>query len=92
MSKLITASIDVTKLNKSKFIKGKKGTYANLTIWVNDEPDQFGNDVSVQQSLTKEEREAGAEKIYLGNGKVNKPKAEQPQVSQTAVADNDLPF
>ena len=92
MSKLITASVDVTKLDKEKLVKGKKGTYANLTIWVNDEVDQFGNDVSIQQSLSKEEREAGASKIYLGNGKQHNG---QPAAPQQAAADNeneDLPF
>ncbi len=93
MSKLITASIDVTKLVKEKLVKGKKGTYANLTIWVNDELDQFGNDVSIQQSLSKEEREAGVAKIYLGNGKQHK--GEGPSRETGLDKDDgkdDLPF
>jgi hypothetical protein len=73
MSKLITASIDVMKINNSMLITGKKGTYLNLTIWVNDKDDQFGNDVSIEQRTEK-----GADKIYLGNGKTYKPKSEQP--------------
>ena len=82
--------MDVTKLDKEKLVKGKKGTYANLTIWVNDEVDQFGNDVSIQQSLSKEEREAGAPKIYLGNGKQHSGKEETQQSSKDD--NNDLPF
>ena len=73
MSKLITASIDVTKIHKDMLIAGKKGTYLNLTIWVNDQVDQFGNDVSIEQRTEK-----GSEKIYLGNGKTYK-KPEAPQ-------------
>ena len=94
MSKLITASIDVTKLDKGKLVKGKKGTYANLTIWLNDEVDQFGNNVSIQQSLSKEEREAGAAKIYLGNGKqYDDGKATtQSSVAKNDEGDDDLPF
>lgn len=93
MAKLITASIDVTKFDKSKLVTGKKGTYANVTIWVNEEPDQFGNDVSIQQSLSKEEREAGAAKVYLGNGKVYKSNA-QPEATATGTTapSTDLPF
>jgi len=68
MGKLISASVDVTKIDKSKLFAGKKGTYLNLDIWVNDEPDQYGKDVDIQQSLTKEEREANAPKVYLGKG------------------------
>ncbi len=93
MSKLLTASIDVTKLDKLKLVKGKKGTYANLTIWVNDEVDQFGNDVSIQQSLSKEERESGAAKIYLGNGKThNGQGATQQSASTKDDGGDDLPF
>ena len=78
MSKLVTASIDVTKIMKSLLIKGEKGTYLNLSIWFNDTPDQFGNDCSIQQTTKKDEP-----KIFLGHGKyykaAEKP-AEKPKV------------
>jgi len=64
MSKLITASINLKKVNQDLLIPGEKGKYLNLTIWVNDEKDQYGNDVSVEQRTEK-----GADKIYLGNGR-----------------------
>jgi hypothetical protein len=70
MAKLISISIDVTKMDKSRFINGKKGVYANLTVSLNDTPDQYGNDVAVWQSQTKEEREAKENRNFLGNGKV----------------------
>ena len=92
MAKLITASIDVTKIEKEKLIKGKKGTYANLLIWLNDKEDQFGNDVSIQQSLSREEREAGAPKIYLGNGKVHNGSNAAAQTSAAETEGEDLPF
>ncbi len=72
MGKLITASINVMKINKEMLIEGKKGKYLNLTIWVNPEPDQYGNDVSLEQRTEK-----GADKIYLGDGRTYK-KTEQP--------------
>lgn len=68
-SKLLSISIDVSKLNKDRFYKGKKGTYASLDVWVSDEPDQYGNDASVSESLSKEEREAKTKKNYVGSGK-----------------------
>lgn len=91
MSKLITASIDLTKINKAKLFEGKKGgKWLNLTIWLNDKEDQYGNDVSIQQSLSKEEREAGANKIYLGNGKQYK---QHGAVETTQTEEEvDLPF
>lgn len=69
MAAIISASIDVSKLPKEKFVKGKKGVYYNFTISVNDET-RYGSNVSLTDSQTKEEREAGKPKDYLGNGKV----------------------
>jgi hypothetical protein len=70
MAQLFSASIDVTKFTKDKFVKGQKGTYANVTISINDEPDQYGNILTITESQTQEEREAKASKIYLANGKL----------------------
>ncbi|CAB5218512.1 hypothetical protein UFOVP211_27 [uncultured Caudovirales phage] len=67
MGTLINASIDLTKVDKSKLIKGK---YLNLTIAVNDNLDNYGNNVSLTIQQSKEEREIKASKTYLGNGKV----------------------
>lgn len=72
MSKLITASINLKKVDQSLLIPGEKGKYLNLTIWVNDEKDKYGNDVSVEQRTDK-----GKDKIYLGNGRSYKQN-EQP--------------
>ena len=69
MSTIVNASIDLTKIEKSKVIDGKKGKYINITMFVNDEVDQFGNNASIIMSQTKEEREAKTPRVYLGNGK-----------------------
>lgn len=69
MATIINASIDVTKIPKESLVVGKKGTYANVTVFINDET-KFGNNASIAMSQSKEERESGAQKIYLGNGKV----------------------
>jgi len=58
------------KIDKSRIIVGKTGAkYYNIDIWINDEPDRYGNHASIQQNQTKEERENKKEKVYLGNGK-----------------------
>jgi len=68
--KLIGASIDLMKIDKSRIVVGKAGAkYYNIDIWINDEPDKYGNHASVQQNQTKEERENKKQKVYLGNGK-----------------------
>ena len=73
MGKLITAKIDVKKINKALLFEGKKGVYLDLIIWVNDEPDKYGNDISIQQKTDKD-----APKIYLGEGKFYVKKEELP--------------
>ncbi len=89
--KLITAKIDVTKIVKSKLFSGQRGTYLDLVIWVNDEPDQYGNNVSIEQKTDQ-----GEAKIYLGNGKNYKPKEEikqeLPKKDLNRNQPSDLPF
>jgi hypothetical protein len=71
MSALINLSLRVDKLPKEKFVQGKDGAvYYNFTIGVNDESNQWGQNVSATDSQTKEEREAKKPKSYLGNGNV----------------------
>ena len=97
MSAIINASIRVDKLPKEKFIKGKDGAvYYNLTISLNDET-RYGNNVAIMDSQTKEEREAKAQRNYLGNGKVVWHKeiiklAEREETVNTPAESNDLPF
>ncbi len=70
MSAIVNLSLDVTKLPKEKMIKGKKGTYINLTMFLQDETDQYGNNASLIVAQTQEEREAKGDRTYLGNGKI----------------------
>ena len=72
MSAIVNFSINVEEfkgLGLDKLIKGKKGTYVNLTMSVNDET-RFGQNASISLSQTQEEREAKDKKTYIGNGKV----------------------
>ncbi len=68
----ISIKIDVTKIDKSRLFKGEKGTYLDLTTFVElDEQDKFGNNGFIAQSQTKEEREAKVKPPeILGNCKV----------------------
>lgn len=97
MSKLLSISLDVTKINKSELVTGAKGTYLNLTVSLNDEADKFGNTVSAWQSQTKEQREAKENRNFLGNGKVlfdsdGASKPAPPQQQQQQEEQSDLPF
>jgi len=103
MASIIATSINLNKIPKDKIVEGAKGKYLPITITLNDELDQFGNNgpITVQQS--KEERDAKVEKIYLGNVKVVwtndqnvgvAPKQQQPQAAtpQPTQPVDDLPF
>ena len=70
MASIIKTSIDLTKIPKDKIIDGKKGKYLPITITLNDEVDQFGNQGPVIVSQSKEERESKTDKVYLGNVQV----------------------
>ena len=84
MAKIINASIDLKKIDKSKIKQHENGAlYYNVTIYVNDEPNKFGQDVSIATSVTKEEREAGLKQVYIGNGKVVKSTDPQPTHNST---------
>ena len=72
--------------------------YYNIDIAVNDEKNKFGQDVSIFDSQTKEERESKAAKSYLGNGKTvwSNEKAttntDTAAVSTPTATTDDLPF
>ena len=67
----LTLSIDVTKIDKTRLFKGKKGTYLDITTFIDvDNVDQYGNNGFISQSTTKEERQAGVKTDILGNAKV----------------------
>lgn len=71
-SKCFTASIDLSLIDKTKvkdYVRknGAKAKFYNVTVWVNDSIDNYGNSGSIQEGQSKEEREAGKEKVYLGN-------------------------
>jgi hypothetical protein len=98
MSALINLSIRVDQLQKQKFVAGKDGkVYYNFTIAVNDEANQFGQNVSAYDSQTKEEREAKKSKLYIGNGNViwNDGKITTVKKEEVATAkevESSLPF
>ena len=102
MASIITTSINLSNIDKSKVIDGKKGKYLPITITLNDEVDQFGNQGPVVVAQTKEEREAKTAKTYLGNVQVVwtngdnvavAPREDQPaQAAPVAQPVDDLPF
>ena len=70
MASIIKSSINLDAIDKSKIIVGKKGKYYPITITLNDEVDQFGNQGPITDSQSKEQRDNKEAKNYLGNVQV----------------------
>lgn len=95
----LSVRIDVTKIDKSRLYKGAKGTYLDLTTFVDtDQQDQYENNGFISQSTTKEEREAqvqtpilGNVKVFFTDGQTEKPPAKQADLTIEEM-DEDIPF
>lgn len=101
----VSLKVDVTKIDKARLFKGAKGTYLDMTVFVDlGEEDQYGNHGMITQNVSKEEREAGTKGAILGNCKVfyrdgiAEPQAPAPAPQAPAPAggalddDADIPF
>jgi hypothetical protein len=73
---MITAKIDVKKIDKTELYEGEKGTYLDIVMYANTDdtgaevPDQYGNDGVIKQGLSKASREAKKKQPILGNYRV----------------------
>lgn len=83
MNKLFVGKINLSKIDKTKLFKGDKGIYLDIAIWFNEEPDKYGNNLSIQQSTKK-----GESKIFLGEAKFYVPKVQEQDNDEPT----DLPF
>lgn len=97
----INVRIDVTKIDKSRLYKGAKGTYLDLSTYVDTEnKDQYDNNGFISQSTTKEERDAGVKTPILGNVKVYYTDDSAPQnaekikevLQESNLLEDDIPF
>ena len=101
MSKIgVNLSIDVSKLDKSRLYKGAKGTYANLTVFIDSNPDQFGKNGGVKEQATKDERDQKVKMPFVGNATIfwsdnpdfQQARVEQAQEPATDEFDDSIPF
>jgi len=66
MASIINHYIDLTKVDKSRL---KDGKILQITTVV-DDTTKYGNNVGTYESMSKEEKDAGRKRNYVGNGKV----------------------
>ncbi len=98
MGKMITGSIDLTKLleqakaQHSAFAKANNGhIYVSVLVWQNDEKDKYGNEFSVQLNAKKDAPET-ERKIYIGNMKFQEAGAGEPVKAEDIPEADSLPF
>tara|TARA_R110000787_G_scaffold86683_1_gene184825 strand:+ start:470 stop:757 length:288 start_codon:yes stop_codon:yes gene_type:complete len=91
----LSIKIDVTKIDKERLFQGAKGTYLDLTTFIDTaEQDQYENNGFISQSTSPEEREAGTKTPILGNCKVffTDGDSAPAKAQSTAPIDEDIPF
>ena len=107
MASIIKSNINLDNIPKDKIYHGKKGKYLPITITINDELGNYGDNGPIIVEQSKEERDAKADKVYLGNVKVvwtngtnvataprdGEPAGQSPPPPPPPPpADDDLPF
>lgn len=92
----LSIKLDVTKIDKERLFEGAKGTYLDLTTFIDTaEQDQYENNGFVSQSTSSEEREQGVKTPILGNVKVFFTDGDADpakNVKAAAPVDEDIPF
>ena len=102
MAQILSGSICLSDIDKSKIVKGKNGkAYLNVSVFINNDY-RYNNNAGICLSQSKEEREAKEPKAFIGNAKTVWSDGQQAtpeqaeQTNTTAPAtDNvgdDLPF
>lgn len=83
--------IESLKTGKFKTYKSDNGTrYANVHVFVNDQPDQFDNDGAI--CLIHKEKSPDEKRVYLGNIRESLPKEVSANDLLDLADDDAFPF
>ena len=103
---LVNFKIDLKKIDQSRCFKGEKGTYCDLTVFIDpDNPSQYGSHGLLSQSKKKDEPK-DLKLPIVGDAKVfwqeqgQAPQAQQPTQAKITPApsfdtddlEDDIPF
>lgn len=99
MSQLLNGSLDLTlilekaKEKHSAFSKSEKNghIYFNITQWVNDEPNEYGQHSSLLLNSSKEGKVTEG-KVYIGNAKKVEQSSGGPVTADEIPSADSLPF
>jgi len=94
---MITAKINVTRVDKAYLFEGKNGKYLDIVIFENrNGPDQYGNTHTICQSIPKEARERGEKGPILGNlkmdGQAHRQQSRPDHRPPQSTGEDDVPF
>ena len=64
---MITAKINLSKVDKGRLYKGEKGIYLDVVLF--ETPNSEFNNYCIKQSISKEEREKGVDLPIIGGAK-----------------------
>lgn len=97
MAEFIRCSICLSDIPREAIKQAENGKkYLGVVICKKKEVDQFGNTHYIALSQSKEEREAKAARVYIGDGKEYIPNAVAPSVEEIEnlppASVDDLPF
>jgi len=90
----LTDLIDMAKRQHSAYTKsqGNGKIYANIKIWLNDEPDKYNNIIGMQLNSSKEKKDSEPV-FYIGNARRVEVTSPQPiSASDVDELSSDLPF
>ncbi len=92
-------SICLSDIPKDKIKRAENGkAYINIIVGERKQPDQYGNNLFVAMSKTKEEREEKVDTVYIVNGKSYTEQRQSPISAEQVDAlpafesHEDLPF
>lgn len=87
----ITDLVDLAHKKHSAYSKADNGKiYANVTVWLNDEKDKYGNIMAVQLNPKKELREQDGQQ-YVGNMKEAEAKPVTSRDTSALNLPSDIP-
>lgn len=90
--------LEKAKAKHSAFSKSEKNghIYFNITQWINDEPNEFGQHSSLLLNSGSKEKQAEEGKVYIGNAKKVEGGGNSVPLDSKATEElpetNDLPF
>lgn len=86
--------MEAIKSGKVKTFKSNETgiRYINIGVWINDNPNEYGNIGSLSLPLKEEHQSEGNKVVYVADLKRNTPKTQEATAEDFNDEEDDLPF